>query len=80
MLIIFKIAKSHCFFQDGKLYVELPNEIPPWTLLNPDKYCIDTFVSEGSDGKIQTRLDALACFLEDKTQNHYEVRSACKIF
>ncbi|CAK1580515.1 unnamed protein product [Parnassius mnemosyne] len=64
---------------DGKLFVELDSSIPPWTVQPPDKYCIDTFVYEDQDGKTHTRLDALACFLDETPPNHFEVRSTCML-
>ncbi|CAH2048767.1 unnamed protein product, partial [Iphiclides podalirius] len=64
---------------DGKLFVELPNNIPPWNVLDSDKYCIDTFFYEGEDGKTQTRMDALACFVDETPPNHFKVRSACML-
>ncbi|XP_013145250.1 PREDICTED: G-protein coupled receptor Mth-like isoform X2 [Papilio polytes] len=64
---------------DGKLFVELTTNIPPWTVLSPDKYCIDTFFYEDGDGNTKTRLDALACFADETPSNHFEVRSSCML-
>ncbi|XP_013145251.1 PREDICTED: G-protein coupled receptor Mth2-like isoform X3 [Papilio polytes] len=65
--------------KDGKLFVELTTNIPPWTVLSPDKYCIDTFFYEDGDGNTKTRLDALACFADETPSNHFEVRSSCML-
>ncbi|XP_068633557.1 uncharacterized protein [Battus philenor] len=61
---------------DGNLFVELTTSIPPWTVLTPDKYCIDTFLYTDENGDTQARLDALACFADEAPSNHFEVRSA----
>ncbi|KPJ08612.1 G-protein coupled receptor Mth2 [Papilio machaon] len=64
---------------DGKLFVELTTSIPPWTVLSPDKYCIDTFLYEDKNGNTKSRLDALACFADETPENHFEVRSTCML-
>ncbi|XP_013170226.1 PREDICTED: G-protein coupled receptor Mth-like isoform X2 [Papilio xuthus] len=64
---------------DGKLFVELPTSIPPWTVLSPDKYCIDTFLYEDEDGNTKSRLDALACFEDENPEDNFIVRSSCML-
>lgn len=60
----YTIKRYLLFFQDGKLYIEIPNSIPPWSVRQNDKYCIDTFVYEEEDGTKTTKLDALVCSVE----------------
>ncbi|XP_045516279.1 G-protein coupled receptor Mth2-like isoform X3 [Pieris brassicae] len=55
---------------DGKLYVEIPTSVKPWTVFTPDMYCIDSFVSE-EDGKQISRLDALVCFDPQPDEENY---------
>ncbi|CAF4933006.1 unnamed protein product [Pieris macdunnoughi] len=56
--------------EDGKLYVEIPTSVKPWTVFTPDMYCIDSFVSE-EDGKQISRLDALVCFDPQPDEENY---------
>ncbi|CAG9561720.1 unnamed protein product [Danaus chrysippus] len=65
--------------KDGKLYVNVPSTIPPFMLYEPDKYCVDTFISEGEDGAVTESFDALICFATEKESNHYVLSSTCMI-
>ncbi|XP_047503334.1 probable G-protein coupled receptor Mth-like 3 isoform X8 [Pieris napi] len=56
--------------EDGKLYVEIPTSVKPWTVFTPDMYCIDSFVSE-VEGKQISRLDALVCFDPQPDEENY---------
>jgi hypothetical protein len=64
--------------QNGGLYVEMPHVIPPWLVFGPERYCIDTFVVEDSDGAKTTQLDALLCFAEKEEEHYYLLSSTCK--
>ncbi|KAM3965240.1 putative G-protein coupled receptor Mth-like 3 [Aphomia sociella] len=74
-----KITKNIHLRDDGKLYIELTNSIPPYTLREPDKYCIDTFVSEDQNGVKQANIDALVCFADESGENHYVLSSSCML-
>ncbi|XP_041979371.1 G-protein coupled receptor Mth2-like isoform X3 [Aricia agestis] len=63
---------------DGKLYIEIPSHIPPWELRTPDKYCIDTVVSQDENGERTLKLDALTCFASEDRE-FYVVGPACMI-
>ncbi|CAG9786891.1 unnamed protein product [Diatraea saccharalis] len=65
--------------EDGNLYVEMPNLIPPWSVRGPDTYCIDTFVLENPDGTKTTRMDALACFETSQEEHYYLLTSTCML-
>ncbi|XP_061383722.1 G-protein coupled receptor Mth2-like isoform X5 [Danaus plexippus] len=65
--------------EDGKLYVNVPSTIPPFMLYEPDKYCVDTFISENEDGAVTESFDALICFATEKESNHYVLSSTCMI-
>ncbi|KAG7308450.1 hypothetical protein JYU34_005657 [Plutella xylostella] len=66
--------------KDGKLHIESPEDVPPWILRTPDKYCVDTFVLEEEDGVISSRLDALVCFSTDAEDPHnYLLSAACML-
>nr|XP_049694254.1 G-protein coupled receptor Mth2 isoform X1 [Helicoverpa armigera] len=60
---------------DGKLYVEIPNNIPNAIIYEPDKYCIDTFLDEEGKGV----LNALICFASKPEQNNYALSSSCML-
>ncbi|XP_059052176.1 G-protein coupled receptor Mth2-like isoform X3 [Achroia grisella] len=64
---------------DGNLFIELSNNIPPYTLREPDKYCIDTFVSEDANGVKEANVDALVCFADESGGHHYAVSSTCML-
>ncbi|XP_041979370.1 G-protein coupled receptor Mth2-like isoform X2 [Aricia agestis] len=64
--------------EDGKLYIEIPSHIPPWELRTPDKYCIDTVVSQDENGERTLKLDALTCFASEDRE-FYVVGPACMI-
>ncbi|XP_063825756.1 G-protein coupled receptor Mth2-like isoform X1 [Ostrinia nubilalis] len=74
-----QVTQNYHIVQDGSLYVEMPNVIPPWTVRGPDKYCIDTFVFEDEYGGRTTRLDALVCFAENQEDHHYVLSSTCML-
>ncbi|XP_047041290.1 G-protein coupled receptor Mth2-like isoform X2 [Helicoverpa zea] len=61
--------------RDGKLYVEIPNNIPNAIIYEPDKYCIDTFLDEEGKGV----LNALICFASKPEQNNYALSSSCML-
>nr|XP_049694259.1 probable G-protein coupled receptor Mth-like 3 isoform X6 [Helicoverpa armigera] len=61
--------------EDGKLYVEIPNNIPNAIIYEPDKYCIDTFLDEEGKGV----LNALICFASKPEQNNYALSSSCML-
>ncbi|XP_059052177.1 probable G-protein coupled receptor Mth-like 3 isoform X4 [Achroia grisella] len=65
--------------KDGNLFIELSNNIPPYTLREPDKYCIDTFVSEDANGVKEANVDALVCFADESGGHHYAVSSTCML-
>ncbi|CAG4971176.1 unnamed protein product [Colias eurytheme] len=64
---------------DGKLLIETPNTIPPWTVFGPDKYCIDTFVYEDDKGAQTSKLDALVCFAEAAREEHQLLSVVCML-
>ncbi|XP_037294538.1 probable G-protein coupled receptor Mth-like 3 isoform X1 [Manduca sexta] len=64
---------------DGKLFIMISGNIPPWLILGPENYCIDTFVHEDSSGERTTQLDALICFAEKQEENHYVLSFTCMI-
>ncbi|XP_037294539.1 G-protein coupled receptor Mth2-like isoform X2 [Manduca sexta] len=65
--------------EDGKLFIMISGNIPPWLILGPENYCIDTFVHEDSSGERTTQLDALICFAEKQEENHYVLSFTCMI-
>ncbi|XP_045498634.1 G-protein coupled receptor Mth2-like isoform X3 [Colias croceus] len=65
--------------EDGKLLIETPNTIPPWTVFGPDKYCIDTFVYEDDKGAQTSKLDALVCFAEAAREEHQLLSVVCML-
>lgn len=65
--------------RDGRLFIELSNSIPPYTLREPDKYCIDTFVSEDVNGVKKSQVDALVCFADEAGGHHYALSSSCML-
>ncbi|XP_039752846.1 G-protein coupled receptor Mth2-like isoform X3 [Pararge aegeria] len=66
--------------EDGRLYTEMQQNIPPWLLKTQDKYCVDTFIIENEDGSQTTSFDALVCLAQTKEEKqNYEVSSSCMI-
>ncbi|RVE50936.1 hypothetical protein evm_004503 [Chilo suppressalis] len=65
--------------EDGSLYVDTPNMIPPWMVRGPDTYCIDTFVYDNPDGTRSTRMDALVCFASKQEEHYYLLTSTCMV-
>ncbi|KAJ8731197.1 hypothetical protein PYW07_004361 [Mythimna separata] len=61
--------------EDGNLYVEIPSSIPNVLIYGPDKYCIDTFVSDDD----KPHLNALICFAPKPEQNNYGLSSSCML-
>ncbi|XP_053609581.1 G-protein coupled receptor Mth2-like isoform X6 [Plodia interpunctella] len=64
---------------DGQLWVDMPHQNPPWQLLRPEKYCIDTFITEDEDGMKTSKLDALVCFQEDQGEHHFVQNITCML-
>ncbi|XP_048478441.1 G-protein coupled receptor Mth [Plutella xylostella] len=78
-LRVSKLTDNFHIRKDGKLHIESPEDVPPWTLRTPDKYCVDTFVLEEEDG-VSSRLDALVCFSTDAEDPHnYLLSAACML-
>ncbi|KAL0838630.1 hypothetical protein ABMA28_016713 [Loxostege sticticalis] len=74
-----QVSSNYHLIQDGSLYVEMPNSIPPWSIRGPDNYCIDTFVLDDGYGVKTTQLDALVCFAENQEDHHYVLSSTCML-
>ncbi|XP_031765962.1 G-protein coupled receptor Mth2-like isoform X3 [Galleria mellonella] len=74
-----KITNNIHLKNDGRLFIELSNSIPPYTLREPDKYCIDTFVSEDVNGVKKSQVDALVCFADEAGGHHYALSSSCML-
>ncbi|XP_062525811.1 G-protein coupled receptor Mth2 isoform X9 [Bombyx mori] len=77
-----KYLSNHKFFlqTDGKLYIQIPESIPPWLVQTPDEYCIDTFVREDpTTGERTSSLDALICFADKVNNEQYVLRFTCML-
>ncbi|KAL4716679.1 hypothetical protein ACJJTC_004798 [Scirpophaga incertulas] len=70
--------KEFHVIQDGSLYVDTPNAIPPWTVHGPNSYCIDTFVYE-MEGVKTTHIDALVCFAPHQEEHFYLLSLTCML-
>ncbi|XP_062525808.1 G-protein coupled receptor Mth isoform X4 [Bombyx mori] len=72
--------KSWFLQEDGKLYIQIPESIPPWLVQTPDEYCIDTFVREDpTTGERTSSLDALICFADKVNNEQYVLRFTCML-
>ncbi|XP_053609576.1 G-protein coupled receptor Mth2-like isoform X2 [Plodia interpunctella] len=76
---VFKENRPWFMQKDGQLWVDMPHQNPPWQLLRPEKYCIDTFITEDEDGMKTSKLDALVCFQEDQGEHHFVQNITCML-
>ncbi|XP_037868190.1 G-protein coupled receptor Mth2 isoform X5 [Bombyx mori] len=73
-------TKNFVLRVDGKLYIQIPESIPPWLVQTPDEYCIDTFVREDpTTGERTSSLDALICFADKVNNEQYVLRFTCML-
>lgn len=73
------VASNYHLRLDGRLYIEIPTSIPPWTIRTADSYCLDTFVTEDANGVKTSKLDALVCFNDETNEDHYVLSSTCML-